>query len=357
MNDLRKIVSNIMNYFLKIRKDDIIAIDLEIYNNAGSSDSLIEIPIVEALVMELTQKKAYPLLNLTLQSIQENIKKELSNYPMPIPDKINRNFIASIDTFIEVGWKKLSGDVNSLQENKKLIRDPQIFYWHKIFENKKDLVFLNYPTPELASHLKYKFDKLLETYLKSIDCNYEQLKIQAEELKDEFFSYANYRITSNNEKINIKIIKDKYQLFMGTPLDHKVTILPAGVIEFPMDKISLDGIFIAEKVYYKDLTFENVKLNFIDGVIRFISFKTEEKGNYTLQNTIMNSQKECYFSLGFNLEITDFTDFYLYDRCINGNISLKFFDQDSFPIVFSNLNANIKKRKRIFMGGNNKKEL
>jgi len=141
---------------------------------------------------------------------------------------------------------------------------------------------------------------------------------------------------------------------MGTPIDHQVTILPAGVIEFPMDKASLDGVFFAEKIYYKNLIYDNVKLNFSDGVIRYISFKSEEKGNYNLQNTIMNSQKECYFSLGFNPEISDYTNFYLYDRCINGNISLKFFDQDSFPIVFSNLNAEIKKRKRIFMNNINK---
>jgi len=355
MKELRNIVSNIINYFLKIRKDDIVAIDSEIYNGKGSVDPLTEIPMVEALMMELNIKKAYPLLNISIESIEERIKNELSDFPSPIPEKINRNFIETIDTFIEVGWKKLSRDINNSQTKLKIKKDPQIFYWHKIFENKKNLVFFNYPSPQLANHLKIEMDKLLKIYKKSIDCNYERLKIQAEDLKDEFFSYAEYRIISQKEKFNIKIIKDKYQFFMGTPLDHQVTILPAGVIEFPMDKVSLDGVFIAEKVYYKDLIFNNVKLNFSDGVIRYISFKAEEKGNYSLQNTIMNSQKECYFSLGFNPEISDYTGFYLYDRCINGNISLKFFDQESFPIVFSNLNAEINKRKRMFMGGNNNK--
>ncbi len=138
---------------------------------------------------------------------------------------------------------------------------------------------------------------------------------------------------------------------MGSPQDHQVTILPVGVIEFPMDKISLEGTFFAEKVYYKELIFNNVKLNFSDGVIRYISFKAEDKGNYALQNKVMSSLKECYFSLGFNKHISEYTGFYLYDRCIRGNICLKFFDQESFPIVFSNVNTEIKKRKRMFMNG------
>jgi hypothetical protein len=354
MKSIRDIISNLLNNFLKFRKNDIVSVAAEIYNTADSKDALIEMEIVEALYLELIRKKTFPLLNLSLQKIQQTLKEEFSAYETVIPEKIDQNFIDNIDIFIEVGWKKLSRQNLTDNDLQKSAVDPQIFYWHKIFQNKKDLVFLNYPTPELADNLQIQYKDLLKTYFMSIDCNYVKLKQQAETLKDDFFSYANYRITTQQEKINIKILKDRYQLFMGTALDHQITILPAGIIEFPMEKIALDGIFLAEKVYYRNLVFNNVKLNFADGVIRYISFKSDQKDNYSLQNKIMSSQKECYFSLGFNTEITDYSGFYLYDRCINGNISLKFFDQDFYPIVLSSLNAEIKKRKRIFMSGINK---
>ncbi|MFC1887417.1 hypothetical protein ACFLYK_01260 [Candidatus Cloacimonadota bacterium] len=350
MNDLQKAISNLLTNFLKIRKDDVVSIDAEIYNRKDTEDPLVEMQIVEALFLELSRKNVYPLLNISVQKIQDALKEELPGKLNSVPERISQSFIDNIDTFVEVGWKKLSRQMMSGSDNNSM-KDPQIFYWHKIFQHKKDLIFLNFPTPELAELINIEYDKLLKIYLKSINCNYGELKKQADEYKDEFFSYANYRITAQKEKIDVKIIKDQYQLFMGSSLDHQVTILPAGVIEFPVEKISLDGVFFAEKVYYKDLIFNNVKLNFNDGVIRYISFKAEEKGNFSLQSKIMSSQKECYFSLGFNDEVSDYSGFYLYDRCIKGNISLKFFDQDSFPIVFSNLNAEIKKRKRIFMNG------
>jgi leucyl aminopeptidase (aminopeptidase T) len=351
MKDLRSTVKNLIDNFLKIRKDDIVSIASEIYKSSEADDFLVEMEMVEALFLELTRKKAYPLLNITVQKIQEKLKQEFPETLQLVPDRITRNFIETIDSFVEVGWKKLSRQIMNGYETTAENKDPQIFYWHKIFQYKKKITFLNFPTPELAIHIKADYTALLDAYLKSIDCNYGELKKQAEELKDEFFSYANYRISTDKEKLNIKIIKDSFQYFMGSPQDHQVTILPAGVIEFPLDKISLEGVFLAEKVYYRDLIFNNVKLNFTDGVIRYISFKVEDKGNYALQNKIMGSQKECYFSLGFNDRISDYTGFYLYDRCIQGNICLKFFDQDSFPIVFSNIKAEIKKRKRIFMNG------
>lgn len=349
MKELQKTANNLINNFLKIRKDDIVSIASEIYNCSEAKEPLVEMEIVETLFLELLRKKAHPLLNISVQNIQEKVKQEFPQSLQLIPDRFNRNFIENIDSFIEVGWKKLSRQILPGNEASEPGKDPQIFYWHKIFQYKKKITFLNFPTPELAQHINTDYTKLQEVYLKGIDCNYVELKKQAEELKDEFFSYANYRITTAKEKLNIKIIKDSFQYFMGSPQDHQVSILPAGVIEFPMAKINLEGVFLAEKVYYKDLIFNNVKLSFSDGIIRYISFKAEDKGNYALQNKIMSSQKECYFSLGFNDSITEYTGFYLYDRCIRGNICLKFFDQDSFPIVFSNIKAEIKKRKRMFM--------
>ena len=350
MKDLRSSVNNLLSNFLKIRKDDLVSIAADIYNREGIADPLVELHFVQELILELSRIGANPFLNLTVQKIQDAIKKELPEKINHSSEKLNQTLIDNMDIFIEVGWKKLSRQILSGTEYGQT-KDPQIYYWHKIFQNKKDIIFLNYPTPELAKHIEVEYSKLLKTYIRSINCNYKMLRKQADDLKDEFFSYANYRITSQKEKLDIKIMKDRYQLFMGSPMDHQVTILPAGVIEFPVDKISLEGIFQAEKVFYKDLVFNNVKLNFSDGVIRYISFKAEDKDNFALQSKIMSSQKECYFSLGFNEEITGYSGFYLYDRCIKGNISLKFFDQDSYPIVFSNLNAEIKKRKRIFMNG------
>ena len=61
----------------------------------------------------------------------------------------------------------------------------------------------------------------------------------------------------------------------------------------------------------------------------------------------MNSKIECFLILGFNQEVTSFTNYYLYDACIDGNISLKFTDADA-NIILSSLSAKINHLKTIY---------
>jgi len=159
MKKLREITSNILQYFLKIHKDDIVLIASDIYNKDPEAP-LTEMPMVEALALELINRKAYPILNMGLQSIQETLREDSGKSNGLIPDKLNRNLMDTIDLFIEVGWKKLSQEILTPHEQLKSSRNPQIFFWHKVFEHKKDLVFINYPTPELSNYLGTKYDKL-----------------------------------------------------------------------------------------------------------------------------------------------------------------------------------------------------
>ncbi|MBN1948585.1 MAG: hypothetical protein JW784_02460, partial [Candidatus Cloacimonetes bacterium] len=145
----------------------------------------------------------------------------------------------------------------------------------------------------------------------------------------------------------IKIKRDSYQLYQGIAPDHHLIILPPGVIEFPFEKSSLNGSFLADRVYYKDQVYENVKISFSEGIVRFMTFHSEIQGNFQLQGKLINSQDECLLSLGFNEACQDFTNFYLYDRCLPGNICLKFFDNESYPVILASRKAVIRKRKSL----------
>ncbi len=176
MKDIQKIAENLIGNFLKIHRDDIVSIASEIYNTNNTTDPLVEMKMVEALFLELSLKKAYPILNISVQSIQERLKQEIPEFRQFIPQKINHVFLENIDSFIEVGWKKLSRQIMSSADTNDSTKDPQIFYWHKIFQNKKDIAFLNFPTPELADHIKTDYEKLLQAYLQGIDCDYSEMK-------------------------------------------------------------------------------------------------------------------------------------------------------------------------------------
>lgn len=346
MKEYSEIAFNIINNFLKIHKNDIVAISGEIHNNEDSPHPLVEFPLIEELAVAVRKKNAFPKLNIYTQNLKKRFKQEIPEEIFSSSQNHYFNWIDSVDSFIEIGWKRLSEDFESTSENK--LRNPgstESIIFQKIIKQKKKIIFLNFPTYELAEKTDSDFEELNNSYLKAIKCNYNTLKMKAKDFQEDFFSFSNYRISSGIEELDLKLIKNEYQLFMGESLDHQIIVLPAGVIEFPIDKNFLNGTFFAEKIYYKNLIYKNVKINFLDGSVRFVSFEAGEKGNYRLQNAITSSQKESFFSIGFNSEISCYTNFYLYDRCINGNISLKFFDKESYPIVFSSKNAEIKKRK------------
>lgn len=345
MNNLAEISFNLVNNFLKIRKNDFIAISGKIYNYGVSEDPLEEISFIEELNIAFRKKEASTDIRIATDKMHYRTNNELLSQQNEFPKDYHQNWINGITTLVDVSWHSLARDLanemkdqdNQISENDKI--------WQLALKNQKKLIFMNYPTHQLATKLNTKFEELKRAYLKMINCNYPLLKIYAEEMREEFYSFANYTIKTAGEEIDLKILKNEYQLYMGFPNDHNITVLPAGVIEFPMDRTSLNGTFFAENVYYRNLIYHDVKINFIDGIIRYVTFKIQKKGNYLLQNTVMSSQPECFFSLGFNNEHKSYTGFYLYDRCLQGNIILKLFDQNSYPVIFANLNAEIKKRK------------
>ena len=119
-------------------------------------------------------------------------------------------------------------------------------------------------------------------------------------------------------------------------------ILPTGKIEFILKKSSLNGTFIAERAYYKKSTYRNLKLNFENGDLMYVSFENERSDNFTLKNALLNTQEECSISMGLNPQIMEFTNYYSYDRCIDGLLALKFLDSTNNQIILANKNAEIK---------------
>ena len=189
------------------------------------------------------------------------------------------------------------------------------------------------------------YEKLVDNYIKGVNCNYNLLKIDGEEYREQYFSFSNYRITTNDETLAIKINRDKPILFSGDITEHQILVLPTGIIEFPIDRESMNGIYFAEKIYYRERNYDNVKIKFENGSIRYVAFKEDKKGNFHLQNELINSDKECFLTLGFNRNIKEYTNYFSYDRCIEGNVSMKFFDKNSKPIFLSNINSKIDKEK------------
>lgn len=345
MEKYSELAFNIINNLFKIQTGDIISISGEIHNAEKSEDPLIELPLIEELAVAVRKRKAFPVLEISTENLKKRFFGEMPDEVFSTPPNYYKNWINTIDKFIEISWESYSSDFRTTSEKqmKQFKKSTKSILQH-LFEQKKKIIFLNFPTPELAHYISTDFESLKNAYLNAVNCDYNMLKVYGEEHEEKFFSYSNYKITTHRELLDLKIVRNKMELYNGDTSEHQITFIPAGIVEFPIERQSINGVFFAEKIYYKDKTYNNIKIKFEDGAVRYIAFREDKKGNFLLQTELINSDENCFLTIGFNKNISSYTNYYSYDRCIDGNISMKFFDRNSHPIFISNMNAEINKR-------------
>jgi len=343
MINYSQVAFNIINNFLKIYKDMVISISGEIHNAQGSVQPLVEIPLIEELAIAIRKRKAFPVLELSTQNLKKRFFQEMPDEILEIPPHYYDSWIDAIDVFIEINWKNLTDEFDEkIKEKYDKFKSHTNPIWEKIFNQKKKVIFLNFPTLELAKHIDINYEDLKQQYFNAINCNYNLLRTRREELQDDIFSFASYRISMGSEELDLKLEKDKPAAFIGSD---QIVILPSGFVEFPAHRNSLNGVFKADKAYYDGYIYDNINLNLENGVVRFVAFEAEKKGNYKLQNALMNSGKDCSLSLGFNKNISSYTNYFYYDRCREGTITLSFLATGGKRIALLNSKAILKKNK------------
>jgi leucyl aminopeptidase (aminopeptidase T) len=248
-----------------------------------------------------------------------------------------------IKAFIEIGWKHITPQFSpEMKMRKNTLQYPAESLWQKVIEQKKKIIFMNFPSPELAVKIQQNYEQLLRHYLNLLDCDYEHLHDKAETIKKEYIGRQLTLFTQENS-LEVEIIAQMALSFAGSFQSSPYLILPAGKVEFEINRVKLNGIFKAEKCYYESEYYDHVSIQFEQGEIRFVDFSEEKKGNFILQNALMNSKRQCFLSIGINPGSRTLTNYYSYDRCIDGNLSFKLLDSNSEPILFSNRNTMIKK--------------
>ena len=270
---------NLVNNLLRIQTDDVISISGEIHNVGPGNDPLIEIPLIEEISVAIRKRKAFPVLELSTENLKKRFFAEMPEDIFSMPPNYYMSWIDSIDTFIEVGWESLSSDFKETSERQlKSFKDSTKSIMDHLFDLKKKMVFLNFPTHELAGYIGMEFEGVKNIYLNAVNCNYNLLKIYGGELHDKFFSTNKYRVISQEENLNLKINKDEIEIYDGDAGKHQIVVIPTGVVEMPIERASLDGVFFADKIYYKNSTYDNVKIKFENGVVRYVAFTEDKKG-------------------------------------------------------------------------------
>jgi hypothetical protein len=173
-----------------------------------------------------------------------------------------------------------------------------------------------------------------------LDSDYEVMHNKADDLTQDLRGKKNTIFTKEN-KLSLFIKNSAPKSFYGNIHSNQIVILPTGKIEIEIERSTLNGIFFAEKIYYKKNYYDSVKMFFEDGDFRYLTFSEEKKGNFILENALMNSKMVCFISVGLNSGSRTLTNYYSYDRCIDKSVSFKFFDANEDPILALNRQAII----------------
>ena len=344
MRNLSEIIYKIINQLLQIQAREVVSIAGEIHNSVQSTQALHEIPFLEEIAIAVRKKKSFPVLDISTEKLKQRFFTEIPKDCMEMNPTYYLHWMDRIDAFVEIGWKNITPQFSDeLSMQQKLFQHSAEEIWHKILEQKKRMLFLNFPSPELAVMLDQPYDLLLKHYFSLLDCDYSHLKTYAEEIKKKYIGATLLLFTYDNT-FTCKILPEQGSAFVGSLEKSPFLILPTGKVEFFLDRESLDGIFTAERCYYQKDYYEQVSICFERGEIKYLNFAQEKKGNFKLQNAMMNSKMQIRLSIGINAGCRSYTNYYSYDRCIDGNISFKMIDRDSEPILFSNKNVIINKK-------------
>lgn len=341
MQSYSEIAFKIINHFLKLYNDSIVSISGEIHNQEGSQNPLVELPLIEELAVAIRSRKAFPVLELTTANLRQRFFSEMPEEVLSISPRYYQNWIDDIDIFIEVNWKNLTSEFDYREaERFEVLKESSKEIWNKIFAQKKKIIFLNYPTSELAENIGRDFQDLHQAYLEALNCNYNWIKLTTEELLETYFPYSRYQISTASEQLKVQQSNEKPVSFLESG---QLVILPAGYLEIPIQRNSLQGVFQATRVYYQGGVREDIKINFEEGKIRFVTFSEDQKGNFKLQNAIMNCREKCSLVIGYNPEVKNYTNYSLYDRCLRDSVSLHLTSADGRDILLSSNKAKITK--------------
>lgn len=334
----------LVNDFLKIQKDNVISIAAAIHNTPDSKNPLQEIPFLEELCLAIRRKKAFPIMELRTKNLQNRFFNEMSDEVISQHPSYYSKLIETIDYFFELSWESFKEEDYSNDDSRldQAISSSQNLLW-QAFEQNKKLIFLNYPTHNLASQTGIDFNILLNIYFAAVNTDYNFLRSTGADLRDRYFSSAYYRIFNEDDSLKIRIKKDRIKVYSGNPGEHSSFVLPGGFLEIPLFWEDMNGVFLVEKAYYKGSVFNNIKIKFENGNIRYVNFKEDKPGNYEFQNALNSCLPECNLLLGFNKDIFQNSNYYYYDRCRDGNLSLSFMGQKFNRFYLLGCNSEIER--------------
>lgn len=304
MNELEKLSSTIVNYSLKLKKNEKVLITS--YNECTD--------LILCLIDEINKVEAIPFVRIKNDVINAKMLEITNDERIKALKKLKEEEVDNYDAFINI--KYTTNDYEQMNVESDIVKKigEATLKSNQVRINKRKWTLLNYPSRldaykasmSSGDYRKFAFDVM--------NLNYEEMNERIKPLKELMEKTDKVRIVSPNTDITFSIKGMPVIPCVGT------ANIPDGEIYTAPIKESVNGkITYNVKSPYNGFTFENVSFTFKDGKIEEAKCNNQEKIEEIL-NTDDGSRYIGEFSLGLNPMILHPMGDILFDEKIIGSI-------------------------------------
>lgn len=331
----------LVNEYLQISLGQIIVLSGLVNNTADNVTS--DLDLIEELAIMIRKRGAFPVLDLASKRLKLRILEETPEDKYFVPTDYYVNWVNSIDVIIDLTFPEIRNiytDNYFTSQKKELINRSL----HTIYKNmliaEKLVLLPNFPKQSIAEYYQIDLAKLKTFYLNTFESIESKMNVKGTKIINHICPGETYFLKDSNNEIKVTVA-DQQCYFVNNKISNLYTVLPFGYVSLSVDKSSLDGVFKASKLYYKNYSMDSVLVTFSFGNVLSIQFENNENLAEIIKVGLINSKERVEFFIGVNNGVSEHCNYNYYDRCIDNNYSLIFYDDMNNTIELSSVNVEL----------------
>jgi aminopeptidase len=273
-----------------------------------------EIPLMEALYVEVSKAGGKPYVQLSLPDAEKKALMETPNDYLKLPSPFSLIQARSVDCIINTGSTQnpqLYADVP--EEKLAAFRSGAYVLQDAMTLPRFRMVSIGQtggiPTESFAKFKNASYEDMLNMFWKSVDADYEKLRMDGESIRTRFAGNAEVKMTSpQGTNLTFRLSKVPPRVNSGlsfnnnpSPIGMTAAWLPAGEVYAPVEPGSANGVLVVPETTIRGQVVKNLKLRFTNGRITDL----QADNNVNLLKTMLSSAKGdadmlSLFDIGIN---------------------------------------------------------
>lgn len=273
-----------------------------------------EIPLMEALYVEVSKAGGKPYVQLILPEAQKKALLETPDQYLKMPGTFELIQARAVDCIINTGSTQnpqLFADVP--EEKLAASRSASYVLQDAMTLPRFRMVSIGQtggiPTETFARYKNASYEDMLSMFWKSVDADYDKLRMDGESIRARFAGDAEVKMTTpQGTNLAFRLSKVPPRVNSGlsfnnnpTPTGMTAAWLPAGEVYAPVEPGSANGTLVVPEIDIRGQSIKNLKLRFTNGRITDI----QADNNVNFVKTMLGSAKGdadmlSLFDIGIN---------------------------------------------------------